>query len=63
MRTEVDFIVLECVMIVLSVLILTVFHPGYCFPVLRSTIGKKRKMERKKNGDVTPDVEMVAGHT
>jgi hypothetical protein len=34
MRDEVEFIVLEGVMIVTAVAFLTVFHPGYCFPVL-----------------------------
>jgi hypothetical protein len=57
MRKEVDFIVLEGVMIVVSVLMLTVFHPGYCFPALRSTIGKK------PDKDETSDVEKVVGQT
>jgi hypothetical protein len=34
MREEVEFIVLEGAMIVIAVAALTVFHPGYCFPVL-----------------------------
>ncbi|KAJ4411606.1 hypothetical protein N0V91_001391 [Didymella pomorum] len=34
MRDEVEFIVLEGAMIVTAVAALTVFHPGYCFPVL-----------------------------
>jgi hypothetical protein len=34
MREEVEFIVLEGAMIVVAVTALTVFHPGYCFPVL-----------------------------
>jgi hypothetical protein len=34
MRNEVEFIVLEGVMIVTAVAALTVFQPGYCFPVL-----------------------------
>lgn len=34
MRNEAEFIVLEGVMIVTAVAALTVFHPGYCFPVL-----------------------------
>ncbi|KAF9699448.1 hypothetical protein EKO04_002093 [Ascochyta lentis] len=34
MRDEVEFIVLEGAMIVTAVAVLTVFHPGYFFPVL-----------------------------
>jgi hypothetical protein len=34
MREEVEFIILEGAMIVIAVAALTVFHPGYCFPVL-----------------------------
>ncbi|KAF2269699.1 sphingoid long-chain base transporter RSB1 [Lojkania enalia] len=37
MRNEPEFIVLEGVMIVIAVLALTVFHPGYCFPALGAT--------------------------
>jgi hypothetical protein len=62
MRNETDFIVLEGVMIVLSVLVLTVFHPGYCFPALGSTIGKKRA-DRNKSTDTTPDVELASKST
>jgi hypothetical protein len=43
MRSEVDFIVLEGVMIVLAVLALTVCHPGFCFPALGNTIGKNKR--------------------
>jgi hypothetical protein len=47
MRNEPEFIVLEGVMIVISVLALTVFHPGFCFPALGNTIGSKvRKGEK-----------------
>jgi hypothetical protein len=42
MRNEPEFIALEGVMITLAVLTLTVFHPGFCFPALGNTIGKKR---------------------
>ncbi|KAF2744742.1 RTA1-domain-containing protein [Sporormia fimetaria CBS 119925] len=42
MKAEAEFIVLEGVMIVLAVLALTAFHPGYCFPALANTIGKNR---------------------
>ncbi|KAF1997308.1 RTA1-domain-containing protein [Amniculicola lignicola CBS 123094] len=54
MRNEVDFIILEGAMIVLSVLFLTVFHPGYCFPALGSTIGKQ-----KREKSLGSDSEMV----
>ncbi|KAF2193908.1 sphingoid long-chain base transporter RSB1 [Zopfia rhizophila CBS 207.26] len=43
MRNEVEFIVLEGVMIVIAVLALTVFHPGYCFPALADTFGSKKR--------------------
>lgn len=58
MRNEPEFIVLEGVMIVIAVLVLTVFHPGYCFPALGSTIGKKKKAKREKSLEGS-DVEMV----
>jgi hypothetical protein len=60
MRNEAEFIVLEGVMIVISVLVLTVFHPGYCFPALGNTIGKKSKAAREKSMDETSDVEMTS---
>lgn len=41
MRNEAEFIALEGVMITISVAVLTAFHPGYCFPYLGNTIGKK----------------------
>ena len=43
MRNEAEFIVLEGVMIVLSVLVLTVFHPGWCFPAMADTFGNQRR--------------------
>ena len=61
MRNEVEFIVLEGVMIVISVGVLTVFHPGYCFPALGNTIGKSKKAPRGKSVDESSDMEMVAG--
>ncbi|KAL6710144.1 hypothetical protein ACN47E_009935 [Coniothyrium glycines] len=60
MRNEPEFIVLEGVMIVISVLVLTVFHPGYCFPALGNTIGKKNKARRSKSLDEVSDVEMMS---
>ena len=59
MQEEVEFIVLEGVMIVLSVLVLTVFHPGYCFPVLGNTISRKEKIPQAKSMDEQSDVEMM----
>jgi hypothetical protein len=59
MRNEAEFIVLEGVMIVLAVLVLTVAHPGYCFPALGNTIGKN-KAQRGKSVDDVSDVEMVS---
>lgn len=61
MRNETEFIVLEGVMIVLSVLVLTIFHPGLCFPALGNTIGKKSKISRGKSVDESSDVEMMSG--
>lgn len=60
MRNEVEFIVLEGVMIVISVAALTIFHPGYCFPALGNTIGRKGRTSRGKSVDDASDVEMVA---
>lgn len=61
MRNEVEFIVLEGVMIVLSVGVLTIFHPGYCFPALANTIGKNKKVSKGKILDENSDMEMVSG--
>ncbi|KAL1801190.1 hypothetical protein ACET3X_001532 [Alternaria dauci] len=61
MREETEFIVLEGAMIVLSVLVLTVFHPGYCFPALGNTIGKNRAARGKSMDTSISDVEMVPG--
>jgi hypothetical protein len=57
MRNEPEFIVLEGVMIVIAVGVLTVFHPGYCFPALGSTIGKNKRTKSVEESDV----EMVGG--
>lgn len=57
MRNEAEFIVLEGVMIVISVGVLTVFHPGYCFPALANTIGKNKKA---KSLDESSEMEVVA---
>lgn len=45
MRNEVDFIILEGVMIVLAVLAQTAFHPGIFFPVL----GRNNKRMNQRN--------------
>jgi hypothetical protein len=47
MRNEAEFIVLEGVMIVIAVLVLTVCHPGFCFPAMSNTIGKKSNRPNK----------------
>ncbi|KAH8711894.1 RTA1 like protein-domain-containing protein [Phaeosphaeriaceae sp. PMI808] len=57
MRNEAEFIILEGVMIVLAVGVLTVFHPGYCFPVLGNTIGKEKRSNGKTFED--SDIEMM----
>jgi preprotein translocase subunit SecG len=56
MRNEAEFIALEGVMITLSVLVMTVFHPGFCFPALGNTIGKRSKT---KTVDEEGSVEMM----
>jgi len=56
MRNEVEFIVLEGVMIVTAVAALTVFHPGYCFPVLAAqdtTRGSKSLNGQKEDIQMT----------
>lgn len=52
MRNEVEFIVLEGVMITIAVAILTVFHPGYCFPVLAkgNTPVKQKRLSEPDQG-------------
>jgi len=62
MRNETDFIVLEGVMIVISTVVLTIFHPGYCFPALANTIGKKNKSLRGKSIDESSNTEMRTAH-
>jgi hypothetical protein len=54
MRIEIEFIILEGVMICLAVLAQTVFHPGIYFPALAST-SMKQKHQRLKN---VADTEM-----
>ena len=58
MRDELEFIILEGAMIVIAVTVLTVFHPGYCFPALAS--GNKAKSVRGKSVSEDEDVEMMA---
>lgn len=63
MRNEPEFIALEGVMIVIAVLVLTIFHPGYCFPALGSTFSKSKQAKKEKSlGSVSSDrdVEMMA---
>ncbi|KAF2123538.1 RTA1-domain-containing protein [Dothidotthia symphoricarpi CBS 119687] len=63
MRNETDFIVLEGVMIVISAVVLTVFHPGFCFPALANTIGKKNKTSREKSTDESLNTERMTDAT
>lgn len=46
MRIESEYIALESVMIMLTVLAQTMFHPGFCFPALANTFGKKQNFEQ-----------------
>ncbi|KAG4440929.1 hypothetical protein IFR05_003558 [Cadophora sp. M221] len=51
MRDEISFIIMEGVMIVVAVIVLTVFHPGYCFPQKR-TITKAASLEAGSDSEV-----------
>jgi hypothetical protein len=59
MRNEPEFIVLEGVMIVIAVLALTVFHPGFCFPALGNTIGKRARKGEKGTPSDSNDPSIV----
>lgn len=48
MRNETDFIALDGAMIAFAVLLLTVFHPGYCFPRLGATTGRSKYSEKRE---------------
>ncbi|CAL3965615.1 hypothetical protein PZA11_002522 [Diplocarpon coronariae] len=52
MRDEPSFIVFEGVMIVLAVLAMTLFHPGYCFP-------QKGNRTKAASSEVSSDTEGV----
>ncbi|EKD17926.1 uncharacterized protein L3040_004466 [Drepanopeziza brunnea f. sp. 'multigermtubi'] len=52
MRDEPSFIVFEGVMIVLAVLAMTVFHPGYCFPQ-KTRPTKAGSLEAGNDSDAT----------
>jgi hypothetical protein len=57
MRNEVEFIVLEGVMIVIAALVLTVFHPGICFPnALGNTIGKNKRSLKTEREDSSTEM-------
>ncbi|CAE7213192.1 hypothetical protein P3342_012505 [Pyrenophora teres f. teres] len=58
MREEVDFIILEGVMIAMAVAALTMFHPGYCFPALAKARTEDRTT-RGKSVYAESDVEMM----
>jgi Na+-transporting methylmalonyl-CoA/oxaloacetate decarboxylase gamma subunit len=58
MRNEAEFIALEGVMIVISVLVLTICHPGICFPAMSNTIGKKSKRNNKSISENSGDEMM-----
>jgi len=60
MRNEVDFIVLEGAMVVISVLALTICHPGYCFPALANTIGSKKRRNGEKSMESSDEGSGVA---
>lgn len=58
MRVEIDFIILEGVMIVLTVIAQTVFHPGFCFPALANTMGKNNQHSKVASLPMVSDTEM-----
>ncbi|KAJ4292004.1 hypothetical protein N0V90_009903 [Kalmusia sp. IMI 367209] len=61
MRNEVDFIVLEGIMILITVIAQTVFHPGIFFPALAGTIGGGKKKKGDKGSSVSEsELEMNA---
>lgn len=51
MRDEISFIIMEGVMILVAVIVLTVFHPGYCFPQKRSLTTKAASLEAGSDSD------------
>jgi hypothetical protein len=57
MRIEIEFVILEGVMIVLTVTAMTVFHPGLCVPALGNTMGKKAKYAKTSNSET--EIEML----
>ena len=59
MSQELDFIILEGVMIAIAVLVLTIFHPGYCFPALANP-SPKESTTRGKSVYAKSDVETVS---
>jgi len=60
MRNEAEFIVLEGAMIVVSVLALTIFHPGYCFPALANTFGKGAARKGEKSTESSREGSGIA---
>lgn len=58
MRNEAEFVVLEGVMIVIAVLVLTVFHPGYCFPAM----GKGKAVKRISKMDAEDSSNEMMPH-
>jgi hypothetical protein len=57
MRIELEFILLEGVMITLAVVAQTVFHPGRYFPALVSQV-RRQKHRRLKSVEDDEEVEM-----
>lgn len=58
MREELDFIILEGAMIAIAVLVLTMFHPGYCFPALANP-SPRDSTTRGKSIYAESDIEMM----
>ncbi|ERF75878.1 hypothetical protein EPUS_01244 [Endocarpon pusillum Z07020] len=57
MQSELDFIVLDSVMITISVLAMTIFHPGYCFPQMVSQAKRSRLSDIEKKTSSETSVE------
>ena len=60
MRIEIEFVILEGVMICLTVMAMTVFHPGLCFPALGNTMGRYARTRSGTEIELLQPVESAA---
>jgi hypothetical protein len=47
MQNETDFIALDGAMVAIAALVLTIWHPGYCFPQM---VPSNRALDEEKRG-------------